>query len=302
MSIEEEQIGLTDAQDTVIIMHRDAHFGGNFTLMIEYYEKGGKGVNEELDLERIKELALLEQEMNQNLAGTLLSGADAEKVASAREAYNTLRDLYENEGPYSKHPKLIADLILSEQEDPDEEIQAIVKEKGSIVNALVDLIHSENFHDPLFPGYGKAPALAAKCLGLIGDKKGIITLFEALDGEDFFNEDIALKALKAIGEPAKEFLLRVLHARPITPDNERAALALIQFKEDPHVQKTAIEMLQEPSVRNNPLLPVYLSLIFEETKDAVVQKRFREILEDAATPKTLRREMELVAKSFAKGA
>jgi len=297
----EEEIGLTDAQDTLIIMHRDAHFGGNFPLMIEYYEKGGKGVNEEFDLERIKELALLEKEMNQNLAGTLLSGADAEKVASARDAYNTLRDLYESESPYSKHPKLIADLILSEQEDPDEEIQAIVKEKGSIVNALVDLVHSENFHDALFPGYGKAPALAAKCLGLIGDKKGIITLFESLNGEDFFNEEIALKALKSIGEPAKEFLLRVLHARPVTSDNEKAALALIQFKEDPQVQKTALEMLEEPTVRNNPLLPVYLSLIFEETKDSALQKRFRELLEDAATPKTLRREMEMVAKSFAKG-
>lgn len=298
--MEENEIGLTDAEDSAIIMHRDTHFGGSFPLMIEYYEKGGKGVNEEFELERIKELALLEKEMNQNLAATLLTGPDAERVAQAKEMYQTLRDLYESESPYSKHPKLIADLILSEEEEPEEEIQAIVKERGTIVKALVDLIHADEFHDPLFPGYGKAPALAAKCLGLIGDKKGIITLFEALNGEDFFNEEIALKALKAIGEPAKEFLLRVLHARPITSDNERAALALIQFKEDPQVQKVALEMLQDAAIRKNPVLPVYLALVFEDVEQETVQKDFRAIMQDAQTPKPLKSEMELVAKSFKK--
>lgn len=295
---EEHEIGLTDAADSAIIMHRDTHFGGSFPLMIEYYEKGGKGVDDELELERIKELALLEKELNQNLAATLLSGPEAEKVARAREMYQTLRDLYESESPYSKHPKLIADLILSEEEEPQEEIEAIVKEKGTIVNALLDLIRAEEFHDPLFPGYGKAPALAAKCLGLIGDKKGIITLFEALNGEDFFYEDIALKALRSIGEPAKEFLLRVLHGKPITIDNERAALALIHFKEDPAVQKIALEMLRDPLVRKNPLLPVYLALIFEGVEGPEIQEEFKKLMGDAQTPAPLKREMELVAKSF----
>lgn len=296
--MEDNEISLTDAQDSAIIMHRDAHFGGNFSLMIDYYEKGGKGVNDEFDLERIKELTLLEKEMNQNLAGTLLTGPDAEKVAQAREAYKTLRDLYENESPYSKYPKLLADLILSEEEEPEEEIQAIVKEKGAIVKALVDLVHAEEFHDPLFPGYGKAPALAAKCLGLIGDKKGIVTLFEALNGEDFFDEEIALKALRAIGSPAKEFLLKVLHARPITVDNERAALALIQFKEDSEVQNIALEMLKDPLVRKNPLLAIYIALIFEGISDPGQQKEFKQLITDPATPSQLRKEMEMVAKSF----
>lgn len=296
--MEEDEFNLTDALDTSILMHRDAHFGGSFALMIDYYERGGKGVNEEFDLERIKQLALLEKEMNQNLAATLLSGPEAEKVAHSLETYKTLRDLYENENPYNKHPKLLADLILTEEEEPTEEIQAVVKEKGAIVKALVDLIHAEEFHDPLFPGYGKAPVLAAKCLGLIGDKKGIVALFEALDGGDFFDEDIALLALKSIGAPAKEFLLKVLHGRPLTADNERAALALIQFKDDPEVQKIALEMLQDPAVRKNPLLPVYLILIFEEAKDPSIQTQFKKLMTEKETPPSLQKEMALVVKSF----
>ena len=72
--------------------------------------------------------------------------------------------------------------------------------------ALIDLLRNEDFYDPLFPGYGEAPVLAAKCLGLIGDKRAIISLFEAIGEGDFFNEDIILDALHVIGNPARDFL------------------------------------------------------------------------------------------------
>ena len=112
---EEEEFGLTDSLDTQILMHRDAHFGGKFEFMIDYYTKGGKGVQPDFELERIQTLADTERRTGQNLSPLFLSGVEAEKVASARAAYKSLRDLYETKKKSSHLPALIADLILSEE-------------------------------------------------------------------------------------------------------------------------------------------------------------------------------------------
>jgi hypothetical protein len=285
--------------DAEIIMHRDAHFGGQFPLMLEYYAQEGKGVNPDFEIERIHELALLEKQLGQNLAGVVLTGVDAERVASAKEAYKVLRDLYDVENPVSKMPLLIADLILSESEEAEEEVEAIVKTKIMAVSSLIDLIRSEDFHDPLFPGYGKAPALATKCLGLIGDKKAIITLFESIGSGDFFDEDMALKALHAIGEPAKIFLLKVLRGRPINIDNERAAVALIAFKEDPEVSKACLEALKEEKVRADIPLATYLILVCEGLKEEQDRAEFLALMEEAKTPRALRQDFKAVAKVWA---
>ena len=53
-----------------------------------------------------------------NLAALLLNGADAEAVAAARAAYQALQQIYEVDAPDSDHPRLLADLILSQEEDP----------------------------------------------------------------------------------------------------------------------------------------------------------------------------------------
>ncbi len=71
-------------------------FGGKFDFMLDYYVKEGKGVNPDFEIARIRELQVLETGMQQNLAGVLLSGPDAERVAEAKEAYKKLRDLYEH--------------------------------------------------------------------------------------------------------------------------------------------------------------------------------------------------------------
>lgn len=296
--LEEADFPLQGALEAAIVMHRDAHFGGQFPLMLEYYAAGGKGIQPEFELSKIQELADTEMRLKQNLAGILLSGSDAEKVARVRETYQNLRGLYDSDEPFSKHPKLIADLILTESEEGEEEIAAIVKEKSSIVNALIEVIRSEDLHDPLFPGYGLAPALAVKCLGLIGDKRSISILFEAVDSGDFFDEEIALNSLKEMGEPAKEFLLRVLEGHPYTGDNEKAALALIKFKEDPKVVKKALALLKDPKIQKLPIFPVYLVLICEELADPTLQKEFQQLLENETLPSSLRREMQTIQKTF----
>src|SRR6185437_852012 len=176
--------------------------------------------------------------MKQNLAALLLSGTDAERVSRAKKAYQDLRDLYETKPtPKGKFAILIADLILTEEEDPQAEIAALKEQKDAVVPLLIDLLRSEDFHDALFPGYGRAPALAARSLGEIGGKRALISLFESLGNEDFFDENVLLDSLKAIGDPAKEFLLKVVRGRPFNEDNENAAIGLGAFKQDSEVSK-----------------------------------------------------------------
>lgn len=295
-----EGFPLADSTDNAILMHRDVHFGGNFDFMIDYYEKEGKGANPEFELTRIKELQAIERKVNQNLAAVLLSGPDAERIAQAKDAYQKLRKIYEtklSKKVNAHHPKLIADLILSEDEEPFSEIDAIVAEKNAIVPALLDLVRAEDFYDVLFPGYGFAPGLAVKCLGLIGDRRAIVSLFEATGGEsDFIFEDRALAALKAIGDPAKEFLLHVLHARPITYDNERAAVALVQFKEDPKVAHVCLDMLKSLDLKKNSVLATYLILACEGLDSTEDRKDLAALMNTA--PKTLQQDFKIVAGAW----
>lgn len=293
-----EDFPVAYAIDNLILMHRDVHFSGSFPLMLDYYRKEGKGVSQEFDIPRIEELQKLQDSTGKDPAVLMLSGAEAEKIAQAKQAYKTLRDIYHFKNAKNKHPQLIADLILSEEIEPDAEIAAIVTEKSAIVPALVELLRNEDFYDPLFPGYGQAPALAAKCLGLIGDRRAIISLFESLGESDFFNDDIVLEALHTIGEPAKAFLLKVLHGRPLNADNEQAAIALVNFKNDPEVSAACLKMLKEIDLHKNEALATYLVLACEGLQDPAMRQAFIALTHDAATPKILKQDIAAVSKSW----
>ena len=293
-----EDIPLTDSIDQAILMHRDAHFSGNFDSMLDYYKNPNKGVCTDFDLDKIIALAHMERDMGTNLSALILSGPDAEKVARAKTAYKNLRQLYENPTKDKKYMLLIADLILSEEEEPEKEIAAVVAEKGAIVRSLIDLLRSEDFHDPLMPGYGKAPLLAAKCLGLIGDKRAIISLFETLGEGDFFDEDIELAALKSIGDPAKEFLLNVVKSRPINVDNEKAAIGLIQFKEDLEVAKACFKLLQDKDVLKNLIFSTYLVMCCEHINETEFKDDFMKMAEDKTLDKMLRQDILSLTKEW----
>ncbi len=47
-----EGLPLYDSDDIEVLMHRHAHFGGSFGIMLDYYEKGGKGAV--LEIERVQ--------------------------------------------------------------------------------------------------------------------------------------------------------------------------------------------------------------------------------------------------------
>jgi hypothetical protein len=295
---EQPDFTTTNADDHAILMHREVHFSGNFDLMIDYYEREGKGVNPQFELSRIRQLAAYEKTAGQNLAAMMLAGAEMEQVHKAKHRYKSLRDLYEVENPKNRLPQLIADLILSEEDDPEAEIEAIVAEKGAIVPHLLALLRSEDFADSLFPGYGSAPALAARCLGLIGDKRAIISLFEAIGESDFFNEDCLLDALRQIGMPAKEFLLKVLHGRPLNFDNERAAIALVAFRDDPAVSAACLELLLSGDTWSDTPLTIHLILACEGLTLAAQRQQFKELLGNPHFPKLLRRDIQTVASSW----
>ena len=297
--LEQEGIPLADIIDTVILLHREAHFGGNFDFMLEYYQREGRGVHPEIDYERIEYLAESEKKLGQNIAALFLMGADAEKIARSKNIYKQLRDLYEQEEKEKiRLPLLIADLILTEDPEAKKEIAAIIAEKEVIVPSLLEVLRAPYFYDPVFPGYGQTPEFVIKCLGMIGDKRSIISLFESIGEGDFFNEDLAIEGLRRIGKPAKEFLLHVLHARPFTTDNERAAIALIGFREEPEVADICLGYLLEPEVRQTVPLANYLVLVCEGLTDEHERQKFIALADDPVTPETVQQEMLQVSKGW----
>lgn len=300
-SDELEEFELGDSIDNAILMHRDAHFGGSFAVMIEYYEKEGKGVNPEFELRRIRELDKMEKEMGANLAALRLSGPEAERVQQSLQAYKSLRDLADNTSATSHYPRLIADLIFSEEEDATPEVDAIVAEKTAIVPHLINLLRSDDFRDPLFPGYGLAPALATRCLGRIGDKRALISLFEEIGKSDVLEEEDTLLALKAIGEPAKQFLLKVLQGRPLDFDNERAATALIQFKDDPEVTAACLKMLEDPQVWRDLPLSTYLILACEDLQDPASRQQLMNIAKQPNFPSMLMQDIKIIVRNWSTG-
>ena len=293
-----EEFPIAYSIDNLILMHRDAHFGGDFNVMLDYYKSNGRGTSIEFDIERIQEVADTQHAEGKDLSPILLSGAEAERVANSRKVYKELRELCESDNKRTPIPKLIAELILSETEELPAVINTVVAEKTAIVPALIDLLRSEEFYDPLAPGYGQAPMLAAECLGKIGDKRAIISLFEAIGSGDFFSEETVLHSLKAIGEPAKKFLLTVLYGKPLTSDNDQAAVALIVFKDDPEVSAACLKMLQELDMGKHLPLATYLVLTCEGLASQNERNELLALAEKASTPKNIRLDIAVLAKSW----
>jgi len=245
---------MRDADQALILMHRDAHFGGDFEVMIKYYDGEGKGCH--FDIDQIFALAELERSKGGDLAPLVLSGAEAEQVAAARDLYEELREVYS----YDRVDKarLMSDLILAEDDEEQEAISAVVERGAEMVPALVNLLESSRFTDPLSPGYGYAPSLAARCLGRIGDESALMPLFEAVGSENRDLEEEAAVAFRHIGEPAKAFLIEILQGDRITNDTERAAYLASLFAPDPEITAVCRHLLGRPEVQGHPSLRSYL--------------------------------------------
>lgn len=290
LDVPPEGFPLLDSTDQEIILHREIHFGGSFSAMLEYYEREGKGAL--LDTDRIYALADFEQKMGQNLATVYLTEIELGTVASILTVYERLRSLCETQAKPTR-ARLIAELILAEEEEEEAAIAAVVQTGAPIVPELIRLLEAVEFSGPLAPGYGFAPVLAARCLGQIGDPLAVRPLFEAIGHP---NEEIdhgAIAALAAIGEPAQGFLLRVLQARPFSIDTERAAAALSTLPSNPLIGQQALELLHDTTLwKPHPNLMAYLAICCGGLSTQEQRDRLATLIKDPRFPGLAREEAE----------
>ncbi len=284
-----------DTVDMEILMHRDAHFGGSFEIMLEYYSQDGVGVMPDFDIEQIEHLQKIEIEHKQNLAETYLPDAAKDSVEESKRIYHQLREVYDQKGE-----KLISDLILSEEHHPEKEIQALVNQGKDSVPALIHLISSRVFYDPLYPGYGRSPIFAAKCLGKIQDERAIPPLFEALGQENFFTDEEIILALASFGNRSKSFLIKRLKQEPLSKDNEYAAIALSGFPEDDEIAAAALEVLERGATLKRPLFASYLIFACSDLTKSSLQERFIRVSKMKALSKSIQDEMMVVIKNWKK--
>lgn len=286
--------------DIDILLHKEAHFSGSFSLMIEYYGADGKGRDPDFEISRIIELKQLEERYGQDLASLFLEEEQKEEIRNARALYQKLKELYTKDKKKAAEEILIADLILSDEEYPKEEIEKIALLGKKAIPFLIAIMRNEELKNPLFPGFGKAPLLAVECLRKIKDESTIVSLFEEIGHEEVVDEEGALLALKEIGRPAEHFLMKVLSSHPITSDNERAAIALIHFKDNHEVSERAVNLIENKEFRNKVPLSSYLALIAQGTHDESLRERFRKVAHERGIPKVLQEDMTMVIKSWDK--
>ncbi len=288
---------LIDETDIQIIIHRNVHFGGNFAVMIQYYEEDGVGVNDEFDLDRIIMLNQVEKSLGEDLANKVLPTQYFEDIEKAKEIYVKLRDVYDNKDA-GEITLLISDLILTEEIDPLDEINALVAKKELAVGALLQLVDSTVFYDSLSPGYGRAPIFAARALAKIGNARAIPHLYLALGQESFDAEEAIISALRSFGNEAKTFLLKRVQEKPYSVDNERAAAALAAFLPDEEVEQVALKLLHENDFHKHETFGSYLACLLAETKSQACIAGLEELSTKKNLPHDVQAECLHLVKSW----
>ncbi|MCH9634104.1 MAG: hypothetical protein S4CHLAM7_08460 [Chlamydiae bacterium] len=276
LELSEHSFLLSDQNANEMLMHRNTHFGGKFSFMREYYLEEGVGVQPDIELEEINKLASFEKSIGQDLAPLSLSAQELEKVKTAKKMYDALQKISSISKDPNSIPTLLVDLILTEEEVPKDIIASLAKQEKAL-SYLVELLNTEEFFDPIYPGYGRTPLHVATCLGQMKSSKAIIPLFESMKQENFIYEETAILALKEIGQEALDFLLKVLNNTPFTLDNEKAAIALMSFDENEDFAKSALKLLQGFQALGNFNLSVQLILGCLGLKDAKDIKAFLEL-------------------------
>ena len=285
------QLPALDALRLEMIMHRDAHFSGSSEMMLDYYRQGGVGTMPDFSIEMVEEMHQLEKE--RDLSELLPEAAQAE-VRDAKERYAALKSVYDKE---EELPRLLSDLILTEEEEPTGEKEALVACGTRALEPLFDLLRSETFYNPLYPGYGRTPLFAADVVAHIGDAKAIPHLFEALGHDNFFTDEAIITALATFGEEAKNFLIDRLTAQPLSRDNDRAAIALGHFEGDEEVAKHAFDLLKDRDVRTRPSLAPYLIFACAGLPREL-RPKFLAFAKSGVMPASLQIDINAICKTF----
>ncbi|MDJ0652361.1 MAG: HEAT repeat domain-containing protein [Simkaniaceae bacterium] len=290
---------MIDTIDLAILMHRDVHFGGSFDVMLEYYTGQGVGKIPDFEIDAILRLKKREEEQKENLSDLYLPDGAKDQVKAAKKMYQDLRAIYLDEKA-SPESILLSDLILSEKETPEKEIEALVAKGKDIVPTLIYLLSTHIFYEPLNPGYGRSPIFAAKCLAQIQDGRAIPALFEALWQDNVFTAEEIIKALAAFGSSSKAFLITRLKSEPFSKDNEYAAIALSGFIDDEEIARACLDVLEKEETLKKPLFASYLIFACSTLTEASEQDRFIALTKKEGLPKIILEEMILVLKNWKK--
>ncbi|MDN3509511.1 MAG: HEAT repeat domain-containing protein [Candidatus Neptunochlamydia sp.] len=288
---------MIDTIDMEILMHRDVHFGGSFDVMLEYYMQQGVGEMPDFEIDEILRLKKMEEKHKDNLSDQYLSDMAKDQVKAAKKMYQDLRNVYSDEKA-SPESVLLSDLILSEEELPEKEIEAIVEKGKDIVSTLIYLLSSHTFYEPLNPGYGRSPIFAAKCLAQIQDERAIPALFEALGQDNFFTDEEIIKALASFGNQSKTFLITQLQSEVFSNDNEYAAIALSGFTDDEEIARASLEVLEKEETLKKTLFASYLVFACSSLTKGSEQERFIAVTKKEGIPQTILEEMIIVIKNW----
>jgi len=240
---EEEFFEILDEESQKILMHRDVHFGGSFPIMIEYYEREeAPGIQEDIFIERVRELQFLEEKLGKNIAPYILKGIEAERVAYFRSLYRQFQELYAV-APKNTTESLIASLFLSdgEWEKIIENVPLALPLKEEL---LIEILINDEFQEGLSPSFGTVPQAIARLLGNRKSEKAISALFSTIGCGNFDLEEEVIHALKKIGLAAKEVCMKKALLSS-GRDFERALIALQVFVPDEEVQKCAMKLLEK---------------------------------------------------------
>lgn len=291
-------LSLKNHLDCEILLHRNCHFDGQFAAMIDYYRSEGKGIQVEFSLARLEKLARIEVKLCIDLAELLLNSLQTKRLENAQLAFRRLRSCAKCTEPAPSAKCHLARLILSDREEPIEQLRAVVELGGAAVLPLIELFGAREFYDPLYPGFGLAPELAAKCLGSIADPRAIPALFAQIGNLSFFTEDVVLEALRKIGNPSRDFLLEKLQEFPIGEDNQKAALALVHFRSDFEVAATGFRLLTDERVRDRSGFANFLVMICEGLAGTALAAPFQRLQHDESMPQLVRHDVSEVIQTW----
>lgn len=289
---------LMNRTDRAILLHRDCHFAGLFSSMITYYRAEKRGVQSEFSLERLGKLASIETKLRVNLSDLLFADRHREKVRHMRREYAQLRAQANALDNLENPERALARLILADSEEPIEQLTAVERLGARAVPHLIELFSNATFYDPLSPGFGLAPELAAKCLGSIADTRAINVLFAKLGDVGFFTQDVVLEALRKIGDPSRDFLLHKLQARPFTEDNQKAAFALVHFREDFVVAATGYRLLTDEQFEERSCFLNSLVMICEGLAGTSLAPLFQRLQDDDRLPQLIRQDVREVIENW----
>lgn len=300
-TVEGDAFQVIDEEDRDILLQREAHFGGSFVAMEEYYQNPERiGVVEALSPNRIAFLADVERRLGQNIAPKILSGRDAEHIARAKKTYDMIAELshndVQNEMPSSL--KLFLRLINDEGELNSDEFALSDMEKNALLRdpkPLLQLASSDEFRDPLFPGFGKAPLRALQALAKSCVQEALPLFFRLLATAQEEEEEELLGLIPQFGEAGFEYARRTFLQRPVTPFHEKLILLLVKFMPT-HENEMKMLLLQELESQELYSFPSVLQWVIVGLSDLDEgSKHFaKERLLTAKLPLQLQRLMEEV--------